>query len=126
MVTDLDRHCNLRGVELLQILYTDGNQMFDVGEVAFDAIESYSIVWLCLLEPRRINRLVDYTNDNHYDRNIAADDISNLVRDAIRALHENDFVKQFNNLLADFAKNGISSWALRAIADAYVKKYLQQ
>jgi hypothetical protein len=126
MITDLNSRSDIHGIELLQILYTDGKQIFGQGKVNFDALPDYQIERICLLPPRRINRAVDNAIGNHYARNVVSNDISELVHNTLRALHENDFILQFKKLLAEITSNGVSSWALRGIADAYLKKLQKQ
>lgn len=111
--------------QLLISLYTHKSTRFTPGSfVDFDIIGTYPVQWIHILPPPRINRVLDYSISHLYNRTTVAENISELVPVIMQPLMTDQFEKNFSKIVSKFASCGISSWTMRVIVDAYVKKFI--
>lgn len=110
--------------KVLQPLCTDGTEVFEIGNsVDIDILPGFKVQWIHLLPPARINRAADYAMSKTYHKAKVVPDISEFVQETQRSLHEGCFIERYQQLVKTYHANGISSFALRKLSDAFLIRY---
>ena len=110
--------------KLLNVVSSDRRSVFEAGKnIAFDGIGTVSVNWIHIEPPSRICRAIDYRYSKYYNRETVPRDVSSLIQPLLRALHQNEYITSYNELIKLFTSNGVSSWAVHSIANAYLRKY---
>lgn len=110
--------------KVLSVISSDRRSVFEIGKsIEFDGISEVRVKWLHIEPPSRICRAIDYHHSKHYNRETVPPDISTLIQPLLRALHQNEYMASYDELIKLFTSNGVSSWAVHSIANAYLRKY---
>lgn len=108
---------------ILSVVSSERNIVFEIGKsVVFDGIGGVRVKWMHIQPPNRISRTIDYQYSKYYNRAKVPDDISFLTQRLLRALHQNDYIQSYDDLIRLFISNGISSWVVHTVANAYLRK----